>query len=262
MDNLTIVILTGGRSKRFQSLTRQEKFEYKINGKPLIIDLIEKLDFITSNIYLSVNSKEQQSDIRNLLENTKFSPNFIFDDRTLIQQGPMLGIVSSLKIIESDFVLFVPIDYPFIKINDYINLIQYCLENPVEFCSYKLPDGFITSTLFACNASLTSRRFSSILQNKDKRVSSLFRGGYATGLLEIAESQNQFINFNKPKIPVQINYANSDKQNIIKSPRTYWMFNRYLNEDESKCEHLKNEMTMWKGTHFETHIFADLQRLC
>ncbi len=94
-----LCILAGGKSSRF----KEDKRWTKINGKPLIQIVLEKLRRFSNNIVISSRSSEKMP-----IENVKI----IMDSESF--GGPLCGIFEVMKQIEGDRFIFFAADMPFI----------------------------------------------------------------------------------------------------------------------------------------------------
>lgn len=100
--NISAVVLAGGKSTRMKG-NNKAYLTYK-NEK--FIDIILKtLENEFSNIYISVDHKEKYKNFGYELIEDLFS-----------EIGPISGIYSSLKYVESDFILVFPCDMPLINV--------------------------------------------------------------------------------------------------------------------------------------------------
>ena len=100
ISNLTIIILTGGKSKRMGSDKSQLRF-YESNFIRTVIDHSEKI----SNKIIVVCSKKNKDLFIDLKET-------VVVDETA-GQGPMMGIITGLKNANTDWSLILSVDTPF-----------------------------------------------------------------------------------------------------------------------------------------------------
>ncbi|QQN33990.1 molybdenum cofactor guanylyltransferase MobA [Rahnella aceris] len=102
-DNITGVILAGGRSSRMG----EDKGLVEINGKPLFEHIAERLRPQVGDILISCN------------RNTKrYGRNFqTVPDITQDFQGPLAGMLAALSASKTEWVLFVPCDVPAFPLN-------------------------------------------------------------------------------------------------------------------------------------------------
>ena len=99
-DKVTVVILAGGQSKR---MLVQNKATVLFKDKPLITYVIDRMKSQAKHIV--INTHQNQDDF------VKFSLPLI-DDALSYQEGPLLGMLTSLQKIKTDWIQFVPCDTP------------------------------------------------------------------------------------------------------------------------------------------------------
>lgn len=107
VDKISAVVLAGGLARRMNGV---EKGLQLFNGKPLISHILARLSPQIENIWLNINrSLEQyQQHFPTLPHYQDSLPDF---------QGPLSGMLTGLEQIDSDYLLFVPCDTPFIPSN-------------------------------------------------------------------------------------------------------------------------------------------------
>jgi len=103
--NVAIAVLAGGRSSRFG----QDKRFFNLSGKSLIRTAIEKAESLNLKTYLSVDKKFPLS-FKSLLTDR----NLIVDDYQY--KGPLAAMVSTLRKIEEEKAIFIPVDMPYIPV--------------------------------------------------------------------------------------------------------------------------------------------------
>ncbi|MGX2969192.1 molybdenum cofactor guanylyltransferase MobA [Ursidibacter sp. B-7004-1] len=107
INNITAVILSGGLARRFN---RVEKGLQHFAGKALITHIIERLEPQICKIFLNINRLHH--------EYVQQYPNIpYYSDNLNGFQGPLSGMLSGFEQIESEYLLFVPCDSPFIPRN-------------------------------------------------------------------------------------------------------------------------------------------------
>ncbi len=103
MENLALLILAGGYSERFQG----KKAFFEINDQPLIKHVAEDIEKISNE--LAISYKTGKNKLKELFPNAKI----IKDKHT--EDGPIVGLLSSLPQIKSEYVAIISCDNP--KIN-------------------------------------------------------------------------------------------------------------------------------------------------
>ena len=100
INDISIGILAGGKATRMQN---QDKGLVNVKGQPLVENIINKISAHTSNIYINAN--------RNIDKYKKYNypvVKDIFDNF----QGPLSGIYSMLKNIDTEYLITIPCDCP------------------------------------------------------------------------------------------------------------------------------------------------------
>ncbi|ENY70489.1 molybdenum cofactor guanylyltransferase MobA [Aeromonas diversa] len=103
-DSLFAVILAGGRATRMGG---SDKGWIPLRGKPLICHVQERLAPQVDRLLINAN--------RNLARYQALAP--IVRDTLADYPGPLAGILAGLDAAESDWVLFVPCDTPFLPLD-------------------------------------------------------------------------------------------------------------------------------------------------
>ncbi len=153
-----VVILAGGVSERFGSY----KMVFQIGGKPLIKNLISRIEGCFSEIYISVRYKWQEDELSRFVN----VDGFIYDD--IEDLGPLSGIISS-----SDFlkdigkIVFIPGDNLWVDGEAISQLFRHI--HRVQTVSSPNVNGFIDTLTMAIDVGLI-RKFKSILVSIDKKL--------------------------------------------------------------------------------------------
>lgn len=112
------IILSGGMSRRMG----EDKGSMIIQGKPMILHILEKLNGKINDAVIVLNNQERINSYKELLdayvpveikENFTYSLEFIEDE--VKDKGPVAGIMTGLKNIKTDYALVLPCDSPFIS---------------------------------------------------------------------------------------------------------------------------------------------------
>lgn len=107
IQQINAVILAGGLARRLNGVEKGLQF---LGDKPLISHIIERLSPQVCNIYLNINRSQAQYQ-------QQYPELPFYSDRLTDFQGPLSGILSGFEQIESDYLLFVPCDTPFIPVD-------------------------------------------------------------------------------------------------------------------------------------------------
>lgn len=112
------IILSGGMSRRMG----EDKGSMIIQGKPMILHILERLNGKINDAIIVLNNQERINSYNELLnayvpvkieENFTYSLEFIEDE--VKDKGPVAGIMTGLKNIKTDYALVLPCDSPFIS---------------------------------------------------------------------------------------------------------------------------------------------------
>ncbi len=112
------IILSGGMSRRMG----EDKGSMIIQGKPMILHILERLNGKINDAVIVLNNQERINSYNELLnayvpvkieENFTYSIEFIEDE--VKDKGPVAGIMTGLKNIKTDYALVLPCDSPFIS---------------------------------------------------------------------------------------------------------------------------------------------------
>ena len=138
--SVTVVILAGGQSKRMQV---QNKATVLFEGKPLITHVIDRMKTQAKHTVINTHRNQKDFEIFNLP---------LIDDILDIQEGPLLGILTSLQAIKTDWIQFVPCDTPYLP-NDLIAILMKEVEAEKTLVAVpETSDGF-QSTCLLCHSS-------------------------------------------------------------------------------------------------------------
>ena len=109
----SIIVLCGGMSRRMG----QDKGSMNLNGKPMIIRVIETIAHAADEIVLVLKDENQVETYKKFLNSIKLpgEKNLMFCTDILKEQGPLAGILTGLQHINADKALVIPCDSPFIS---------------------------------------------------------------------------------------------------------------------------------------------------
>ncbi|ADP76996.1 molybdopterin-guanine dinucleotide biosynthesis protein A, MobA [Methanothermus fervidus DSM 2088] len=112
------IVLCGGKSRRMG----QDKGLLKINGRPMILHVINSLKNFVDEIIVVLRDEKQKNKYKKVLNNLK-SLKIVTDE--VKDQGPLMGIFTGLKYVKSDYSLVVPCDSPFINEKFIKNMLNF-----------------------------------------------------------------------------------------------------------------------------------------
>lgn len=125
MTKRAAIILAGGRGNRFQTQNGvwQDKGLALLEGKPLLVHVIDNIRKETDEIIVVVNEKLRKVVYNELLEKHSISKvKIITDVKAKTSGGPLIAILTGLNAATSDFCLTVPSDMPLLnpKVAEYM----------------------------------------------------------------------------------------------------------------------------------------------
>lgn len=138
--SVTVVILAGGQSKRMQV---QNKATVLLEGKPLITHVIDRMKTQAKHTVINTHRNQKDFEIFHLP---------LIDDILDIQEGPLLGILTSLQTIKTDWIQFVPCDTPNLP-NDLIAILMEEVEAKKTLVAVPETSDGLQSTCLLCHSS-------------------------------------------------------------------------------------------------------------
>jgi molybdopterin-guanine dinucleotide biosynthesis protein A len=135
-----VVILAGGQSKRMQV---QNKATVLFEGKPLITHVIDRMKTQVKHIVINTHRNQKDFEIFHLP---------LIDDILDIQEGPLLGILTSLQAIKTDWIQFVPCDTPNLP-SDLITILMKEVEAEKTLVAVPETSDGLQSTCLLCHSS-------------------------------------------------------------------------------------------------------------
>ena len=138
--SVTVVILAGGQSKRMQV---QNKATVLFEGKPLITHVIDRMKTQAKHTVINTHRNQKDFEIFHLP---------LIDDILDIQEGPLLGILTSLQAIKTDWIQFVPCDTPNLP-NDLIAILMEEVAAKKTLVAVPETSDGLQSTCLLCHSS-------------------------------------------------------------------------------------------------------------
>ena len=135
-----MVILAGGQSKRMEV---KNKAAILFQGRPLIQHVIDHMHSQAKNIVINTHQNQKDFEVFHLP---------IINDITDKHEGPLLGILSSLLTIQSDWIQFVPCDTPHLPKNLVARLMEAVKMEKTLIAVPQTIDG-LQSTCLLCHSS-------------------------------------------------------------------------------------------------------------
>lgn len=180
---VSAVILSGGLARRFGGV---EKGLQLLNGKPMISHIIERLSPQVCKIYLNINR---------LFETYQqhYPEMPYYCDELAGFQGALSGMLSGLKKIESDYLLFVPCDSPFVPANLLQKLATALRINDAQIAYAH--DGERAHPTFALLHRSVQGELARYLERGERRLLHFFQSQKSVAV-DFSEQAEAFQNFN------------------------------------------------------------------
>lgn len=203
--NLSIVILSGGRSKRFQrsGTSQNDKALELVKGKRMLERVIDVAYEIANEVSVVVRDEEQASLYKNLLSKSYPTLNLLTDIKN-IRHSPLAAIIAGARETRSHFILALPCDTPFIR----KGILEYMIGKAegVESVLPLWPDGKVEPLIAVYKRESVLLHYPVVLQLDRRRPDDLLRGcrtSYLVDLQTIKEELDpnlaSFINVNYPE---------------------------------------------------------------
>ena len=185
INNITGVILAGGLAKRMDG---QDKGLIKINGQPMINLVIEKLKPQLNHIIINAN--------RNIEQYQTFNLPVIRDIYTNDFYGPLAGMLSAIKATDTDYILTVPCDNPFIPEDLTVRLLTALNNESADVAV--VHDGNRMQPVFALIKTSLADSMQQFIDNGDRKIE-LWYKLHDTVLVDFSDKKEISINLNTPE---------------------------------------------------------------
>ncbi|MFZ7200314.1 molybdenum cofactor guanylyltransferase MobA [Avibacterium avium] len=192
MMKISAVILAGGRARRMGGV---DKGLQLFRGQPLVWHCYQRLKDQVAQVAVNANRNQERYAQLGLP---------VFADELADFQGPLSGILTGLKQVESDFVLFVPCDCPFLPLNLLEKLQQPILqslqdrqsagENSPVLLTYAT-DGEREHPTFCLVSTLLAEKLADYLHSGERRMLQFMRENGAIAV-DFRDQKEAFQNFN------------------------------------------------------------------
>ena len=134
----SFILLCGGKSRRMG----QDKGSMNLNGKPMIVHVIENIIEIADEIIVVLRDKNQVDDYNKIFDELKLNRSKLHISIDILEdKGPLAGILTGLENILSDRAMVVPCDSPFVS--EYFIKKMFLYSNESDFDAFvpKWSDG-------------------------------------------------------------------------------------------------------------------------
>jgi molybdenum cofactor guanylyltransferase len=195
----SLIVLCGGLSTRMG----RDKGSMIFDNKPLIINVLESLKAVADEILLVLRDENQCKLYKKLLTDYKFieTPGFKLLTDMEKDQGPLGGILTGLKNIDTKMAMVVPCDSPFIS-NSFVTK-MFEISKKYEGFDTFVPiwsDGNI-EPLHSIYPRNSRKIIAELLKEDQKNVKTLIKrlNVKFVDIEELDISKNNFLNLNSPK---------------------------------------------------------------
>lgn len=186
MNKRAGIILSGGRSQRFQGPKKeqQDKALVKLLGKPLLIHSIENIRRVVDDIVICVNSKKRKTEYSEVLKKYNIKDvRLLIDEKCNQLRGPILGILTGLLSVNAEYCFTLPSDMPLLKpiVIDYMfnSITDTRLVVPMW------PNGRLETLTMAIKKSEVQEIVKTLCQLKRSRSDDIIRGALNVLLISI-----------------------------------------------------------------------------
>ena len=107
------IVLCGGQSKRMG----QDKGSMIIQNKPMIKHILSSLNHQINEAIIVLNNQDRITKYREFINPDDYSYNITFIEDEIKNKGPLSGIMTGLKHINSQYALVLPCDSPYVSKN-------------------------------------------------------------------------------------------------------------------------------------------------
>lgn len=181
MFTISAVILAGGLARRMGGV---DKGLQLFHHQPLIAQVLARLKLQINVISINAN--------RHLTEYEQFGVP-VFPDEMADFQGPLSGMLTSLRRATTDYVLFVPCDCPYLPLN-LAEKLKSAVENSAVLCAYA-HDGERDHPTFSLISRQLFTALEQYLAGGERRIFTFLREQGAVSV-DFSEQKNAFRNFN------------------------------------------------------------------
>ncbi len=180
---LTALILAGGQARR---MAGQDKGMIELNGKPLLQHVLEGIAPQVGYVIINAN--------RNLEHYARYGCPVITDEFAGFQ-GPLAGMATGLRTVDTPFMVTVPCDSPFIS-NDLVKRLYLKLvENDADLCVAH--DGKRMHPVFLLMKTSLLDSLVNFLKSGERKIDLWFEN-HKLAVADFSDNPDIFVNINTP----------------------------------------------------------------
>ena len=182
-NNITAVILSGGRSSRMQG---EDKGLILLNDKPLISYVVDVVDDRAGRLLISAN--------RNIDAYQQYGE--VISDELADFQGPLAGIAKAMSVVRTPYLLVLPCDSPLINEIVIDRLIQCMVNKDMDICV--ADDGSYIHPTFAIMKTSLKDNLLAFLDSGERKLG-LWIEQNNFQKVDFSDQPKVFINLNNPQ---------------------------------------------------------------
>ncbi|MEA3411184.1 MAG: molybdenum cofactor guanylyltransferase MobA [Pseudomonadota bacterium] len=180
-DNITAVVLAGGRGRR---LGGRDKGLVELGGKTLVEHVLDAIRPQVRSVLINAN--------RNLETYSGFGYPVINDEMADFQ-GPLAGLAAGLSACDTDYVVTLPCDGPYVPADLVARLARALVENDAEIAVAH--DGRRMQPVYALVPRALRPSLQAFLDAGDRKVE-LWYARHAVAMADFSDVSEAFININ------------------------------------------------------------------
>lgn len=266
-----ILILAGGLSSRFQHSDKWvDKILYPINGKPILNHIIDTLHKAFGDIVI-VTKRERGDKYREVIGQRNVT--IVFDDVDNVYH-PLIGVQAGIKSLNTDYVVVIAGDLPYLKLEVVEMLIKYL--DDYDLVSPIWSNGVIETLLVVYRRKHLESIVDKALKKEFSKPSDLIRSAYKLKFIPIDKFKSidpnlrSFISINKlsdlelskPSFIVAKDVVR-EYELIHEAQHPYWAgLNSYLSGKFGEAaKYFIKEADLYRDlgwTHLELHALYDV----
>jgi len=195
-DDITAVILAGGRGLRFEG---QDKGLVKLNGKPMIEHILERLKPQIPAIIINANRNQERYKAYGLP---------VISDTLSNYQGPLAGIASALQSVQTQYILTLACDAPLLPLNYVAKMRKTLNDTQSQNAIVVAHDGKTLQTVHALIPVLLLDSLQTYLTQGHRKVESWY-ADHNMQRADFSENAEAFENINTQTQHLKIEQASS-----------------------------------------------------
>ena len=189
-SNITAVILAGGRGRR---LGGQDKGLVELDGKPLIEHILDAIASQVDRVTINANRNQQS------YANYGYP---VINDNMADYQGPLAGFAAALSACNTDYIVTLPCDGPYVPENLVERLCNALIENNADLAVAH--DGQRMQPVYALIPRSLLGSLQAFLDTGDRKID-LWYARHSTAQADFSDITETFFNINTAEDHLSIN---------------------------------------------------------